>query len=60
VRAAVGRLGRWEADFVPDHEPRALPNIYDIAAVALAHCGAILYSLRVVLEIVFFRFLNVV
>ena len=53
--AAVGRLGRQkEGDFVPDYQPRAPPNIHNVAAVAHAHCGAILYGLRVVLEIVLF------
>ena len=42
-----------------DYQARALPD-FDIAAVALPHCSAILYSLLVVLEIVLFRISSVV
>jgi len=59
--AARGRLGRRkEADFVPDYQPRTLPDLHDFAAVALTCRSAVVYGLLVMLEVVFFCLLDVV
>jgi hypothetical protein len=57
----MGRLERRKkADFLPDYQPRALPDFHDIAAVALTCRSAVVYGLLVMLEVVFFCLLDVV
>jgi hypothetical protein len=57
---ARAAMGLKKADCLSRYQPRTLPDLHDIAAVALTCRSAVVYGTLVMLEVVFFRLLEVV